>query len=110
MMNEAVDVALRKGERVVAHRLLADSAIDQMPAGLLNPVEDNGPRAEMDVLVADVGWAIAPGFPATKRSAHQARISAAVSHGDARVAAVHGKFVVDQEIRRRGVRHLLEAL
>src|SRR5690348_15676460 len=102
-MDEAVDVALRKRERAVAHWLLADSAVNRVRVGLLNPVENDGPGAEMEILVAGIGRARAPGFPATKRAANQAGISAAVCNRDARVVAVHCKFVVDQELRRREI-------
>src|SRR5579859_2622868 len=76
---------------------------------LLDPVEDDGARAEVDVFVADIRRAVAPGIPAAEWPAYQARIRAAVRHRDGGVAAPYRKFIVDQEISVLGVCYLFEA-
>src|SRR5579859_3902802 len=109
MMNQAINLVLREREGVVAHPLFANGPIDAMLVLLLDPVEDNGACAEVDVFVADIGRTVAPGIPAAEWPAYQARIRTPVRHRDGGVAAPYRKFIVDQEIGVLGVGYLFES-
>lgn len=109
MMDEAIDIALRQCEGVVAHALLAHRAIDEVLGRLLDEIEDNGSFAETDVFIPDCRRPPAPAIPAAVRAADHTRITA-IGNRNREVAARHGKVVIHQEIGRRGIADLIEAL
>src|SRR5579863_5864390 len=74
VVSQVVDVVLCERERVAAHWLFANRAIDKVFRPLLDPVEHDGSRAKMNVFVAYKRRPVAPRIPAAKRPTNQARI------------------------------------
>src|SRR6202021_1541275 len=63
VVSQVVDVVLRERERIAAHRLFTNRAIDQVPRSLLDPVEHDRSLAKVNVLVAYERSPVPPRFP-----------------------------------------------